>query len=84
MEVLLIHEVDLEFREQMVIGVADSIKNADKMINKYYGEHEATSWEHIGKPNLEYVKTIKVKDWNTIGETYKYDIWLERFKLNKI
>ena len=84
MKVLVIHEVDLKCREQIVIGVADSTKNANKIINKYYGKHEATSWEQIGESNLEYIKTIEIKDWNTIGETYKYEIWLEWFELNKI
>lgn len=84
MIVLVIKEVDFENKEQMVIGVADSVKNADKLINEYYGKHEATSWEHIGEYELECVKTIEIEDWNTVGETYKYDIWLEWFEINKL
>lgn len=31
----VIHEKDLNDKEQIVIGVADSVKNAEKIINEY-------------------------------------------------
>ncbi len=52
--VLVIHEKDLNDKEQIVIGVADSVKNAEKMINEYYGEYKEISYQDIRNYNLEY------------------------------
>ena len=37
---LVIHEKDLDDKEQIVVGVADSVENAEKIINEYYAEHK--------------------------------------------
>lgn len=78
--ILVIHEKDLNHKEQIVIGVADSIENAEKMINEYYGEYKEISYNDIEGFNLEYSKLLEVK--GVLDELYKVEIWLEWFPLN--
>ncbi len=73
---LVIHEKDLDDNEHIVVGVADSVKNAENIIKDYYGEFEEISYEDIRDCNLEYSKVIEVNG------TYKVMIWLEWFELN--
>lgn len=80
--ILVIHEKDLNDKEQIVIGVADSIEKAEKMINEYYGEHKEISYNDIEGFNLEYSKLLEVK--GVLDEPYKVEIWLEWFPLNHI
>lgn len=77
---LVIHEKDLDDKEQIVVGVADSVENAEKIINEYYGEYKEISCNHIRNYNLEYSKVLEVK--NIFEEPYRVEIWLEWFQLN--
>lgn len=77
---LVIHEKDLDNKEQIVVGVADSVENAEKIINEYYGEHKELSYNDIRDSNLEYSKVLEVK--GVSEEPYKVEIRLEWFKLN--
>lgn len=80
--VLVIHEKDLDDKEQIVVGVADSIENAELLIKGYYGEYKEISFNNIQDSNLEYSKTLEVKD--AFGEPYKVEIWFEWFRLNYV
>ena len=77
---LVIHEKDLDDKEQIVVGVANSVENAEKIINEYYGEHKEISHNDIRESNLEYSKVLEVK--GCFEEPYKVEIWLELFELN--
>ena len=77
---LVIHEKDLNDKEQIVIGVADSVENAEKIINEYYGEYKEISYNDIRDSNLEYSKVLEVK--GAFEEPYRVEIWLEWFQLN--
>lgn len=78
---LVIHEKDLIDNEQIVIGVADSVENAEKIINEYYGEHKEISHNDIRDSNLEYSKVLEVK--GAFEEPYRVEIGLEWFILNR-
>lgn len=77
---LVIHEKDLDDKEKIVVGVADSVENAEKIINEYYGELKELSFNDIRDSNLEYSKVLEVK--RAFGEPYKVEICLEWFELN--
>lgn len=77
---LVIHEKDLDDNEQIVVGVADSVENAENIINEYYGEHKEISYKDISDSNLEYSKMLEVK--GAFEEPYQVEIWLEWFQLN--
>lgn len=77
---LVIHEKDLDNKEQIVVGVADSVKNAEKLINEYYGEYKEINYNDIRDSNLEYSKVLEVK--GAFEEPYQVEIWLEWFQLN--
>lgn len=77
---LVIHEKDLDDKEQIVVGVADSVENAEKIINEYYGEYKEISYNDIRDSNLEYSKVLEVK--GAFEEPYRVKIWLEWFQLN--
>jgi hypothetical protein len=79
--VIVIHEKDLSDNESIVIGVADSVENAEKVIKEYYGEFKEIELTHEGDSNIEYIKVIEVKYPN--DEVCKYQIMLEWFELNK-
>lgn len=79
---IVIQEIDLDDLEQIVIGVADSVENAEKLINEYYGEHNVVSCEDIRDGNIECLKTLEVNGIN--DELYKVKIWLELFQLNEL
>lgn len=77
---LVIHEKGLDDKEQIVVGVADSVENAEKIIEEYYGEYKEISYKDIRECNLEYSKVLEVE--GAFEETYRVEIWLEWFRLN--
>lgn len=77
---LVIHEKDFDDKEQSVIGIADSVKNAEKIIKEYYGEHKEISCNYICDSNLEYSKVLEVK--GAFEKSYRVEIRLEWFQLN--
>ena len=77
---LVIHEKEIDDKEQIVVGVADSVENAEKIINEYYGEHKEIRFNDIRDSNLEYSKILEVK--GAFEEPYQVEIWLEWFQLN--
>lgn len=82
MMILVITEYDYQFKDDCQIGVADSLDNAMKVIQKYYGEHEITNkYPHDEEPNRETSLVIEIPDGI---ETYKYLVGFEWFKLNDI
>ena len=84
MNLIVIHEKDHEDNEQIVIGVADSVKNAEKIIEEYYGKDNYTevAFSDIRDSNLEYIKVIEVK-WY-VSKPTKVTLTLEWFTLNKV
>jgi hypothetical protein len=82
MEVIVIHEKDHD-NEEIVIGVADSVKNAERIIEKYYGKENYTevAFNSIRENNLEYSKVIEI-NMNESSPT-KTTLTLEWFSLNK-
>ena len=80
--VIVIHEKDLEDSDKIVIGVADSVENAEEIIEDYYGDFKEISHTDIRDSNLEYSKVLEVegldRDYNLV------EIWLEWFTLNSI
>jgi hypothetical protein len=79
--IVVIHEKDLEDNEQIVIGVADSVESAERIIDEYYGEYEQISYRDIRDSNIEYSKVLEVK--STLGSS-RVEIWLEWFSLNSL
>ena len=80
MKLIVIHEKDLDDKEQIVVGVAGSIGNAELLIKEYYGEYKEISYNDIRDSNLEYSKVLEVND--AFNEPYKVEICLEWFELN--
>lgn len=79
---LVIHEKDLEDNEKTVIGVADSVENAEEMIKKYYGEFEEISRNDIQDSGLEYSKVLEVK--TVFANSYRVEVCLEWFCVNSL
>lgn len=77
----VIHELDQDDTEKSVIGVADSVDESEKMIEKYYGPHKVLSKEVIEKDGIEYTKMLKVKGPE---RSYIVDITIQSFVLNEI
>lgn len=77
---IVIHEKDLSDNEKIVIGVADSIENAEKIIKEYYGNYIEKSHIDIRDSNLEYSKILEVE--GAFQQTYNVCITLEWFCLN--
>ena len=84
-EVIVIQERDHSDNEEMVIGVASDVKNAEIIIDDYYGKD---SISEISKTipdetmnNVEYVKTISVPD-GPHGEVNTYTLILEWFTID--
>ena len=84
MNLIVIHEIDHDDDETIVIGVADSVKNAESIIEEYYGKGNYTevSFTDIRDSNLEYSKVIERK-WHDGSQT-KLTLTLEWFSLNEI
>lgn len=81
-DIIVIHERDLNDREDSVIGVADSVKNAELVIEKYYGigQFKEISFRDIRDSSLEYIKVIEVNDNDRF--TYRLELTLEWFEIN--
>lgn len=79
--VYVIHEIDLDDNERIVVGVADSLANVDKVVDEYYGKYKVVNYEDIRDSNLEWIKIIET-DGIMEGEIYRYKIWVEYFCLN--
>ena len=82
MNLIVIHEQALDDMLHMVIGVADSVENAQKIIDEYYGEHEELFFHDIRDSNIEWQKKLLVEALN--GEYTEVSVWLEWFTLNSI
>jgi hypothetical protein len=80
MELLIVHEKDLQDKEEDVIGVVDSIENAESIIKQYYGEFTEISKKDIRDSTLEYSKVLKVKSFD--DSFYEVEITLQWFTLN--
>jgi hypothetical protein len=81
-KVIVIHEKDFDDDEHIIIGVADSIENAEEIIKKYYGDYKVINNVNTENPNIEYSKILELK--GGFGKTYKVKIWLEWFILNTL
>lgn len=81
MKLIVIHEKDLDDKEQSVIGVADSIENAEKLISEYYGDYKEINYIDIRDSSLEYSKVLEVL--SSFGVPYRVEVCLEWFQLNK-
>lgn len=87
MNVVVIHEKDHDDGEQIVIGVATSIKEAEKLWDEYYGQYEEL--QHIDRReegNLEYSKILRTSGGSDGESLILWDvtITLEWFKLNQV
>lgn len=75
--VYVIHEKDLKYQEEDVLGVVSDINNVDNLLKDYYGKYETISFRDVRDGTIEYIKTIKV-DGN------EYEITIISFSLDKI
>ena len=75
--VYVIHEKDLKYQEEDILGVVSDINNVDYLLKDYYGKYETINFIDIRDSNIEYVKKIKV-DGN------EYEITIISFLLDKI
>ena len=84
MNLIVIHERDHEFNEDSVIGLADSVENAEKIIDEYYGKdnYKEISFRDIRDSNLEYSKVIEV--FNEVEDNTQYTLTLEWFTVNQV
>lgn len=82
MRVLVIHEIDLDDQEQIVIGVADSVEAANKIIDQYYGKYKEISFLDIRDSNLECSKIIEIPSFS--DGSYQCKVILVWFEINKI
>lgn len=82
MEVLVIHEIDLDDNEKTVVGVAESVQQAEAITKDYYGEFKPVSYQDIRDSSIEYIKVLEVKDHT--GKPYQVEICLEWFTLNQV
>lgn len=79
--VYVLIEQDLQDNETNVIGVADSVENAQKVMDRYYGTYELSNYRYIGNSQLEWEKTIEVDMF--LENVSKYKVTLQWFELNK-
>jgi hypothetical protein len=81
MNLLVIHEKHHDDKQEIVIGVADSIKNAEGIIERYYGKgkYKEISFNDIRDSNLEYSKVIEL----IYDDPYRVTLTLEWFSLNE-
>jgi len=81
--VLVIHETDHEDKESIVIGVASSTANADKLIDGYYGgRFVVIDHRDIRDSDIEWEKDLAVTDHN--GDSYWVTVGLEWFEIDAI
>lgn len=82
MNILVIHVVDLDDSHKSVNGVADSVDNAQRIINEYFGEHIEELFTDIRDSNLEWSKVISTESFQK-GKRDWHTVTLEWFELNK-
>lgn len=82
-DVIVIQERDHSDNEEIVIGVASSVEEAEKIIDDYYGRDNITEIDiHIpDMGELEYVRTISVSD-GPFKEINTYTLILEWFTID--
>jgi hypothetical protein len=80
MNLIVIHEKDHDDNEQIVIGVADSVKNAIELINDYYGDYIELSFNDVRDSGIECIKVIQI---NYKQYSFKCTLTLQWFTLNE-
>ncbi len=77
-------EQDLKDNETIVIGVANSVQNVQKIMDEYYGVYKVIDYKDIRDSQLEWEKTIEV-GWDELLKMNpeKYKVTLQWFELNK-
>lgn len=77
-------EQDLKDNETIVIGVANSIQNVQKIMDEYYGVYKVINYKDIRDSQLEWEKTIEV-GWDELLKMNpeKFKVTLQWFELNK-
>ena len=73
-------ERDPEDGQILIIGVADSLENADKIMSEYYKEFKITRFKDVRDSGIEWYKDIQLTD--IYGCTYEYTCTLQSFTLN--
>jgi hypothetical protein len=81
MNLLVIHELDEDDNEKSVIGIGDSLENAEALIEEHYGKgrYKEISFNDIRDSNLEYSKVIEL----IYDDPYRVTLTLEWFSLNE-
>jgi hypothetical protein len=82
-KVIVIHELDHDDDESSVVGVADSLDNAESIIDDFYGKgnYKEISFRDIRESNLQYSKVIEVT--YPVGGITRYTLTLEWFVINE-
>ena len=80
-QILVIHEVDHDDDAHSVVGVADSVENAQKVIDEYYGEYKEISFKDIRDSSIEWEKTLELE--GAFKKPYRVTVWLEWYTLNE-
>lgn len=75
-------EEDQEDKETSIVGVFDSVENANKGLTDYYGVFETVKHKDVHEFNLEWFKELKVKDH--MNKYYNVKLWLQYFILNEV
>jgi hypothetical protein len=83
MNLIVIHERDHDDNERSVIGVADSVENAESIIDEWYGtnNYRVMAFQDIRDSGIEYVQVIEIH-CDHFG-TSLATLTLEWFTLNK-
>ena len=86
MVIFVLTEKDLADEEISVIGVADSVENAQKVMDKYYGEYKLLNYRDIRDSGIEWEKTIEIeyKYPKHKSDFCKYEVTLQWLELNKL
>ena len=83
MTVYTIKEYDHKYGETITIGVADSIDNANRIIDEYYGNSKKLLYqEDIRNEYITYIKIFELLEIDEIN-TYNVTVTVEHFKLNR-
>lgn len=83
MRLIVIEEIDLEDNEKLVIGVADSMENADKMVDEYYGKNIKLISEHeFNDEFYRLIKTLEVE--GAFKKPYRVQVLFTNYYLNQI
>ena len=81
--IYVINEKYLDDKENIVVGVADSLDKIDSMIQQYYGFFELISFTDIRDSGAEYSKVIELSNEDDTIK-YRVKIIVESFILNEI